>query len=138
MVFVKWLSYGGALSAASVALRVIQAEPSIPVAWAVLISVAFSILLVVIAMISPIVNNRSLILSNRENREISRERINGLETRVQRLEAMNQQLAEQNIELRTRNGELEVLIKGARDHIVSLEERLWALTDGGKNEGFGS
>lgn len=99
------------------------AEPSIPLIWALLVTVVFVVLLVAISLISPLLANRPLQLAQREYRQTSRERIDELEDETRQLRGRVDDLQRLLRESQSLADRLAFDLEKAQERIIELEQR---------------
>lgn len=104
-------------------------QGDISVSSVLIISVVFALLLTMISLVSPMVANRALISSNREQRQLDHERIKEMGETIKELERQKIILSEQVFELRRQYNELHAELQLARNHIIQMEENLRYFTD---------
>lgn len=81
------------------------------------------IVLVAMAVVSPLLSNKTLAEDNREARNMHNKRVADMERRIEALETSKNELMAKNLELTIRNGEMANMLKQASDEIVRLQQK---------------
>lgn len=81
------------------------------------------IVLVSMAVVSPLLSNKTLAEDNKQTRTLHMQRVRDMERRIEALETSKNELMAKNLELTIRNGEMANTLKQARDEIVRLQQK---------------